>query len=64
VIEYFGGGEFAQLAINRLVSIGCDRRDKDQPDNTVVCSRRCDDGAAVRVADKDGWAAITSYPSA
>ena len=60
VPEYVGGGEFAQLAINRLVSIGCDRRDIDQSDNTVVRSRRCYDRAAVRVADKDGWA---THPS-
>ena len=60
VAEYVGVGEFAQLAIDRLVSIGCDRRDIDQPDNTVVCPRRCDDGAAVRVADKDGGTADPS----
>src|SRR5260370_42447840 len=56
VLEYVGGGEFAQLSINRLVSIGFNRRDKDQAANTVVCSRRCDDGAAVLVAEKDGGA--------
>src|SRR5260370_11343581 len=60
VLKYIGGGEFAQLAINRLVSIGCDRRDIDQSDNTVVGSRRCDDGAAVRASDKAGAAA---YPA-
>ena len=57
--EYVGGWEFALLALKSHRHRG-NRRDIDQPYNTVVGSRSSDDAPAVGVADKDSGAADPS----
>jgi hypothetical protein len=53
VREYVCGGELLLQALRRLVFVGGECGDVDEPGNAVVGSRACDDGSAVRVADED-----------
>jgi hypothetical protein len=50
-------GVLVELALNGFMSIGSDRGDVNQPDNTIIGAGSGDDGPAIRVADKDGRAA-------
>jgi hypothetical protein len=52
-------GVLVELALHGFTGIGSDSGDVDQPDNAIIGSGSGDDGPAIRMADKDGWAAHT-----
>jgi hypothetical protein len=53
VREDVGDGKLLLQALRGFVGIGCERRDVDQGVDPVIRARVRDQGATVRVADKD-----------
>ena len=61
--EHVCGGEPFLQALRRLVFVGGECSDVDQPSDAIIGSRGCNDGSPVRVADQYGRAADPPQPA-